>query len=150
MKPTDAKIEFEKFIVKSRTTISSLTPAIGIQLMLEFYRQTRVDNCPLDQDADMLLYQCGTYDWGKGSYFQIGITRQFIETGWEGDDGISQLSLCFYFDPSKEFKQLEQGDCWCDSPNDLSRFESYIKDSTAYEKVQHTSPAKLEIEYSKV
>jgi len=79
------------------TTIAALTPANSITQILEFYKQIRADNCSINEDGDMLLYQWGTYNWGEGAYFQWDITRQFIETGFEGDDGMSQLSLCFYF-----------------------------------------------------
>jgi len=150
MNPITAKSEFEKFVSQSGVTIAALTPGVGIHLMLEFYEQIRADNCPIDQDGDMLLYQWGVYDWGEGAYFQIDITRQFIEAGLEGDDGMSQLSICFNFYPSDEFKQLEQGDRWCGSPAELSYFESYIKTNAAYIKVENANPTKLEVEYSKI
>jgi len=150
MKPITAKAEFEKFIRESGTTIDALAPANSIRLILEFYKQIRADNCPITEDGDMLLYQWGTYNWGDGTYFQWDITRQFIETGFEGDDGMSQLSLCFYFYPSEEFKELKWGNCWCSSPIKLLDFESYIKTSTAYLKVATTNPTKVEIKYSKI
>lgn len=100
MRPITAESVFEKFISQSGATIVTLTPSVGIHLMFEFYKQVRADNCPVDEDGDMLLYQWGTYNWGEGTYFQLDITRQFIEAGFEGDDGISQLSMRFYFYPS--------------------------------------------------
>ena len=148
--PITAKSEFEKFISQSGAKIATLTPAVGIYLMFEFYKQIRADNCPVDEDGDMLLYEWGIYDWGEGSYFQLDITRQFIETGFEGDDGISQLSMRFYFYPSEEFKQLEWGNHWCISPTELSEFKSYVTTNAAYLKVANANPTKLDIEYSKV
>jgi hypothetical protein len=150
MNPATAKAEFEKFINQSGSTVSKLTPTGGIHLMLNFYKEIRADNCPIDEDGDMLLYQWGTYNWGEATYFQFDITRQFVEAGFEGDDGISQLSLCFYFHPSDEFKQLDHGHRWCSSLIELSDFESYIKTNIAYLKVAKVTPIKLEIEYSKV
>jgi hypothetical protein len=150
MKPITAKAEFEKFASQSGATIAALTPDVGIHLMLKFYQQIRADNCPIDQDGDMLLYQWGTYDWGDGTYFQLDITRQFIEAGLEGDDGTSQLSIRFYFYPSEDYKKLEWGNRWCSSPGELSHFESYIKANTTYIKVANANPTKLEIEYSKI
>ena len=150
MRPITAESEFEKFISQSGAKIATLTPAIGIHLMFEFYKQVRADNCPIDKDGDMFLYEWGTYDWGEGTYFQLDITRQFIETGFEGDDGISQLSMRFYFYPSEEFQHLEWGNRWCDSPTELSHFKSYVTTNAAYLKVANANPTKLDIEYSKV
>jgi hypothetical protein len=150
MKPITAKAEFEKFVRKSGTTIARLAPENGIRLMLEFYKQIRADNCPIDEDGDMLLYQWGTYNWGEGPYFQCDITRQFIETGFEGDDSISQLSMCFYFCPSEELKELKSGNRWCSSPTELSDFESFIKANATYLRFATADPAKIKVKYSKI
>ena len=150
MNPANAKVEFEKFISQSGSTVAELTAKGGIHLMLEFYKQIRADNCPIDEDGDMLLYQWGTYNWNESTFFQFDITRQFIEAGFEGDDGMSQLSLCFYFHPSNDFMELEHGHRWCSSPRELSNFESYIKTNIAYLRVAEVTPTKLEIEYSKI
>ena len=125
-------------------------PFDGVRLMIDFYQQFRFDNCSVDDNGDMLLYQWGTYDWGPGSLFQFDVTRQFIESGFEGDDGMSQLSLCFYFYPSEEFEELKSGNRWCESPRDLASFESFIKESPAYNKVANKKPVKIEVSYSKI
>jgi len=149
MKPITAKPEFENFVRQSGATFTALTPANGIHLMLEFYKYIRADNCPIGEDGDMLLYQWGIYDWGEGTYFQCDITRQFIEVGFEGDDGMSQLPICFYFHLSKEFKELKSGKHWCSSPTELSDFESYIKANATYPKIANANPTKIEVKYSK-
>ena len=150
MKPITAKAEFEKFIVEWGATSVALTPANSINLMIEFYKQIRAENCPINEDGDMLLYQWGTFNWGEDMYFQWGITRQFIETGFEGDDGMSQLSLCFYFHSSEDFNSLRSGNRWCSSLRDLLDFESYIKTNTAYLKAATANPTRIEIKYSKI
>jgi hypothetical protein len=45
MKPKTAKKEFERFIKESSKTRDALTPAEGIQLVLDFYRQVRAEDC---------------------------------------------------------------------------------------------------------
>ena len=125
-------------------------PSDGVRLMLNFYKQSRFDNCPVEKNGDMLLYQWGTYDWGSGSFFQFDMTRQFIESGFEGDDGMSQLSLRFYFHPSQELEKLGSGDRWCESPSELVSFERYVKESFAYTKVANLKPEKVEISYSQI
>ena len=150
MKPANAKYNFENFIKKSKFSFDELTLAYGIDLMFDFYGQIRADNCPVNKNGDMLLYEWGNYDWGKGMYFQCSITRQFIEAGFEGDDGMSQLIMCFYFYPPDGFEELKRGERWCDTPSDLSSFKAYIKESAAYIKVASIKPTKVEIRYSKI
>ena len=150
MKPKTAKREFERFIKESGKKRGTLTPAEGIQLMLDFYWQVRAENCPLDENGDMLLYQWGTYDWGDGRFFQCDITRQFILAGTEGDDGMSQLSFTFYFHPSAEFDALKAGNRWCASPAALAAFQSFVTGTDAYRVVASSTPVKLSLEYGGV
>ena len=150
MNVANSQVELENFLKRSGMSKEELIPSEGIRLMLDFYKQSRFKNCPADEYGDMLLYQWGTYDWGSGPFFQLDITRQFIEAGFEGDDGISQLSMYFYFYPSKEFEELKSGDRWCENPLEIPGFERYIKESSAYTKVANRKPAKMEISYSRV
>lgn len=150
MNVAKSQVELENFLERSGILKQELIPSDGVRLMLDFYQQSRFENCPAQENGDMLLYQWGTYDGGSGLFFQFDITRQFIESGLEGDDGISQLSMRFCFYPSPEFEDLKSGNHWCESPRELSSFESYIKNSSAYTKVANRKPAKTEISYSKI
>lgn len=74
MKPADVKTELEQRI----SSLSDLTPADGFRLMLDGYRDIRVEGCDLEADGDMLLFQWGTYDFGTGETFELNLTRQFL------------------------------------------------------------------------
>lgn len=148
MKPRFAKIEFEKFVGQSGAAVAMLEPSEGIRLMLDFYKQIRAEGCLIGEDGDMLLYEWGTYDWGEGPFFQCDITRQFIEVGSEGDDGMSQLSMRFYFQPSEEFESLKSGNHWRSSLAEVTDFESFIKANAAYRAVVTANPVKVSLEYS--
>jgi hypothetical protein len=88
MKPGDALRELERLLKARGATSSKVSVRDGIEAMLDFYRNTRADDCSLDDDGDMLLFQWGTSDWGKGPEFDLGITRQFIR----GDGGRRHLA----------------------------------------------------------
>ena len=60
--------------------------------MLAFYESMRFDDVDLAADGDMLLYQWGTYDWGRGASFEFDITRQLILGAGEDEDISSCLS----------------------------------------------------------
>src|SRR5438067_2763877 len=135
MKPESAESELLRRVVGAGRTLTSLQPAEGIDLMLDFYRNERVDGCPVADDGDMLLYQWGCYDWGDGESFELDITRQLIDAGGEDED-IRQLSLTFRFVPNATLRALGDGNQWCSSPAGLSEFRSFINASAAFSAVR--------------
>jgi hypothetical protein len=152
MTPKNAKQELEKR-KDSSTPISSLTPVQGIRLMLDFYRDVRVDGCELDEDGDTVLVQWGTYDFGEGRSFQFDLTRQFTaaELKDEDDDSaMSQLSFTFHFTPSAQFEALKDGNRWCRTPDELKDFEAFITGSDAHRAVATAPPQKVTLEYGGV
>ena len=150
MKAKSSKLELERSIQQAGSELLALTPAEGIRHMLEFYRQVRVENCPLDEDGDMLLFQWGTYDWGQGRFFQCDITRQFIESQSDDDPGMTQLSLTFNYSPSAQLDALKAGNLWCKSPDGLAEFESFVKATEAYRAVARSKPTKISLEHGAV
>jgi hypothetical protein len=150
MIPEDAKLGLERRIAQSSKSLSELTPGEGIELMLDFYRDVRVEGCPLEDDGDMLLFQWGTYDWGHGPLFEFDTTRQFGESALEGDDAISQLSFTFHFTPSAQIDLLGQGSRWCYTPEGLSDFAAFIASTAVYRTVAEFRASKVTLTYSRV
>jgi hypothetical protein len=75
----------------------------------------------------MLLYQWGVYDdVGGGRSFHFDLTRQFMLTDSDGDDGMSQLSLTLHFKPTPELEGIEDSNEWCHAPDDLEEFREFI------------------------
>ena len=152
MKPENALEEFKKLV--SEKTTGVITPAQGIDLMIEFYETTRADHCDIDCDGDMLLFEWGIYDWGNGEFFEYSITRQFIfpitcvddEDEWE-DDAIYQLKLNFLFEPTEILRKVESGSVWCERPAQIADFKVEIKENKASEIANSIKPAKVEISF---
>ena len=152
MTPENAQQELQKRIKQTGTPMTGLTPALGVRLMLDFYRDVRADGCELDEDGDMLLFQWGTYDFGEGRSFQFDITRQFILALPEDEDddsAMSQLSFTFHFTPSAQFDALK-GNRWCSTPDDLKDFETFITDGDVYRAVATARPEKVTLDYGGV
>ena len=143
MKSSDSLREFESSIGHE---VSALTPEQGVMAMLQFYREKRVVDCDLEQDGDMLLFQWGTYDWGKGLRFEFDITRQFIGASGE-DENIWQLSLTFLFSPTDELRRLGSDNRWCSRPDQSVEFESFIVNSLAFRAVASRLDAVPERDY---
>jgi len=127
--------------------LSSLTPADGVAAMISFYCDERADGCLFDDDADMLLFQWGTYDWGQGESFEFNITRQLILGGVSEDENIWQLSLTFKFTPDDQLRQLKPGNRWCRSSGDIRPFQDFIHDSEPYRIVADRRPSLVQLDY---
>ena len=148
MKPSRSAKEFKKFAESSGKRISEVSASDAVELMLEFYRKIRATNCPIDDNGDMLLYQWGVYDWGKGETFNIDITRQFIIKGSSGDEGMSQLSFTLHFTPSEKLHKIRDGNRWCESLSELEDFREFILNSEAYQAIRDLRPARVELDWS--
>jgi hypothetical protein len=149
MQPENTATEFVKFMLQCGLDRASLNVERGVQAMLVFYRDQRVDGCRLESDADMLLYQWGVYDWGRGQgeSFELDITRQLCLNGSSDDEDIWQLSLTFKFSPTDPLRGLRKGDRWCSSPSELAEFERFIRATEAFQALATATPAMVDLRY---
>ncbi len=146
MKSKHAKREFERHLASRGLEVSKLTPDQGVDAMLSFYRDVRAGDCNVAEQGDMLLYQWGVYDWGKGSRFELDLTRQFVAGGGEDED-IWQLHLTFRFEPANDLQAVGEGNRWCQSPAELETFAGFITSHPAKAAVEHRSGGAVEIYY---
>ncbi|WP_156116764.1 hypothetical protein [Massilia sp. 9096] len=143
MKPSESVKAFEDFASAKGVNLRVSTPRAGIQAMLEFQAEVTCAAC----SEDLLLYEWGTYDWGSGKYFELAITRQFIEAQLDDDDAISQLSLIYKYVPRHELEILGVGNQWQDGPAD---FRQFISGSASFALVADAIPDQVEISHSYV
>jgi hypothetical protein len=126
--------------------------------MLAFYRTVRAVDCDLAVDGDMLLFQWGTHNWGRGEHFSFNVTRQLIpaepELGAdeeeERDPGIWQLSLTLAFTPDTPLRLLGTGNRWCHHPDDLETFSAEVRSLSVFGAVANRRPEKVELHYENV
>jgi len=112
--------------------------------MCSFYKDVRCDDVALDRDGHMLLFQWGTYDWGKGKHFKVDITRQLIRGGGDDED-IWQLHLTHCFLPSDVLSGLGGDDRWCVTPDELAAFEVFIEQHPSMELVGSSNDGRIEL-----
>jgi hypothetical protein len=133
--PQNARQEFENFLsnrILHQRDLNNL--ADGCEALFDFYRYLRPHGRVFEQqeDADMLLFQWGTYDWGTGEHFSLNLTRQLIVSEDAEDDDIWQLRLTFEFEPDNQLRTLGRGDKWCCSLSELPEFREYVYQSAAF------------------
>ena len=117
--------------------------------MFSFFQAVPAAGCE-GPDSDMLLYQWGAYDWGKGLHFELNITRQFIEQDLQDDDAISQLSLTYRFEPTPECVAFGDGNRWCHSHDELASFQEFVSSSAAFIALARMRPVAVELTHSYV
>jgi len=144
MKPDSALSHFKKRLGRDE---SQLVPRAGIDEMIRFFRDERAEGCLLENDQDMLLYQWGVYDWGKGESFELDITRQLISTDAADDDDIWQLSLTFRYSPSAELRAVPPGNRWCENLSAVDEFAGFIAQSRAFQAFAELTPNAVELRY---
>lgn len=115
---------------------------------VDFYREQPFGGLDPADDADMLLFQFGCYDWGDGEWFELGLTRQFAHRTPEGE--LSQLHADFYFEPEPDLRALGADDKWCPSPAQASAFLAEILASPALGAVRIRRPVRREIWWERV
>lgn len=145
MKSAKAEKEFRKFVENHGLAIERLTPYLALDAMFAFYREIPASDC-LECEQDMLLFQWGTYDWGKGRHFEIDITRQFIRGEGEDDD-IWQLSLTVRVPPEPALEALERGHRWCQCREDLELFQGFVAASAAFKAVGQREDGRTELRF---
>ena len=146
MDAREIESSFRDFAKGHAIDLQAAPPAVGVPAMIRFYSDLRADGCdkPLH---DMLLFQWGTYDKGKGQHFELDITRQVVLPDEEDDDAIWQLHLTYGFSPTRELSKLGAGDRWCESPKEVTAFRTYVRSTPAFTAVAHRSPKYVDVQY---
>lgn len=141
----DALSEFRGFLTKLRVDLPRVSPRQAVDAMLAFFRDVEVSDCDPDADGDMLLFQWGTYDRGRGRHFELDITRQLIPRGRD-DDNIWQLSFTLKFLPTSELAALGASNRWCHSRADLPAFTAFVTSSPAFRAVADSVAGQPELD----
>jgi len=131
MKPNESVAKLTEYFLMRGVPIGDCTPREGFEQFFSFHESVKAEGCE-DPGNDMLLFQWGVYDWGKGKFFELNITRQFIENSLEDDDAISQLSLTFKYEPNAAFEAISAGSAWSDGPSTFPTFPEHVFASSAF------------------
>jgi hypothetical protein len=115
--------------------------------VIGFYRDEPVAGVLHEPDADRLLFQYGTYDWGEGPAFEIDVTRQFAHAP---DGALSQLHATAYYAPDAHLQALGADDVWFDGRADADRFAQEVLASPAIAAVRVRPPLRRIISWEMV
>src|SRR6266849_2588387 len=71
VKPVASKKRFLQVLKAKGYKLASLSPADGIAVMLDWYREERADGCDLRQGGDMFIVPMGLLRLGRGRVLRI-------------------------------------------------------------------------------
>ena len=145
MNPRELDRAFKSFLDSRQVDVVAAESAVGVRAMLDFYAQERADGFDPSREQDMLLFQWGTFDWGRGEHFELDMTRQVVLPDEVDDDAIWQLHLTYRFAVSPGLSGLGSGDKWCASPSELAGLERYIASSPVTEALAGRLDASVEV-----
>jgi hypothetical protein len=146
MNAKNVKKEFLRYLAARGESVQKITPSRALESVLAFYLEVRAEGCDLTADQNMLLFQWGTYDWGKGEHFEVDLARQFIFGDGEDED-VWQFHVMFRFAPIELFRQLANGDRWCKSLEELPEFTSFVRGHPATLAVGSRTDAVASLDY---
>jgi hypothetical protein len=150
MNPEASVEAYQSYLNKVGLKLERMSVKDLADTALSFYREVPADGLDESEDSDMLLYQWGVFDFGRGEHFKFDITRQFITAKGEDDDALSQFRITAYFVPTAEMRQLQASNRWCESKGELGEFEAFIRDSEAYRIAKNAILLKIEASWSYV
>ena len=133
--------EYKKWIEKNVNDgqLSNVDEMINISLTL--FQKLKVKGLVSDyEDGDMLLFQCGTYEGGKGKFLKFNITRQFIKID---EYEPYQLLMTLFFDPI----ECKSYDCWSNEFDDLEKWVENIKKTEGYKIAKESTSKKFEMAF---
>lgn len=128
--PRSAVDACKSFFIREGVNIDVLRLPTTIAAFFDFYGEERAIGCETGDDADMLLFEWGTFDWGDGEHFELGLARQLIFGA--DSKNVWQLKLTYAFKPTDAFRSLGAENRWCASPDELSRFREGVEQSDVY------------------
>ena len=143
MEYNETENEFKAFLIKNNQKLESLDPMTGIELMINFYIEYKMEDI---HDWDSLLFQYGVHDFGKGIWFEYDITREFaIKMDLDMDDVLFQLSLTFYYHPTEVLQNLKHVSKYCGLESETENFKQFILECEGTNLIKNLKKTKIRL-----
>lgn len=149
MKPADSVKVFESIYLPAGGREASPIRKL-LQSVWDFYRNERPSGLA-QVEGDMLLFQSGIYDWGSGPFFEIDLTRQFVESVRDVEEDVySQFHLTCYYAPDEKLAALARESRWCADMSELEDLTTWVEGHGVLSAVDNTPRLKTTISWELV
>ncbi|QEG22270.1 hypothetical protein MFFC18_21460 [Mariniblastus fucicola] len=144
MQRRNLESELRRHLDENDCDVAHSNPKSALDLVAGFYRIARFENCDLDNDGDMLLFQWGVNDLGDGEFFDVDFTRQLID-GSNDENLITQVSYRFRYRATDQFRSIESGNVWCEHIDLINRFSDDVRASRTFQLANRMTQSKIDI-----
>ena len=128
-----------------------MTPADLLNIAITFYETYPCDGCDPQEDADILLFQSGLYDCGKGKNFEVDFVRQFILNDDAGEyDHMEQLHCTFYYPASLAEGKNIDFNVWSIGCSSLADFRTKVTEADGFRLALEAKPRRIRIHQEQV
>lgn len=117
--------------------------------VMRAFADEHVEDVGPDKDCDGVLAEFGTWDWGQGEHFSVGLTRQFVFYDGDEYDHMAQLHCTFEYEPTAELQALGSGELWSFDMT-LDAFFAQALAMEGFGAVRGLKPRRLELSYGDV
>ena len=94
-----------------------------------------------EEDADMLLFQYGVYDWGNGKNLEIDFVRQLVK-----DEDIIQIHITLTIPFEEKFSTIESYEEWYNSFENKKTLEEWKNEIETMQIFQQIDSLKYNLE----
>ncbi len=144
MNQTILENSFLEYLQGKGLDLQGLSLVTFPHLFIEYFQTIKFERFNQRNDGDMLLFQCGNFDWGKGRFFEVNFTRQLYEIFADESHQILQFGITFYYD-SESFSNTKSFNKWsCDFQN-LEHFQQFIIKSEPFLYATSQTQEKIEV-----
>lgn len=149
MRAVESRKMLEELIRQANLRLDTILPEQLIKVFLDFYANQRSEDCQIDTDGDMLLFQWGIYESILGPNFHLSMTRQFA-VGGDDDAELYQLELDLEYLPTEALVLAGSGNRWCERPEkgQMKDFDEFIRNSLAFQSTRGERPVNVTLDYS--
>src|SRR5208282_2224013 len=154
MDQTDARVLLRSlidvFVDADGKTEEDLTTADLLDLALEFY-EVPCRGCGREDGGDVMLFQCGVYDWGQGTGLLVDFMRQFSIMDTVGDiSQVEQLRATLFYPAELAADKDVAIALWTSECASLADFRQRVEESAAYRLTENVRAERLKIEQERV
>lgn len=144
MNQTFLENSFVEFLQAKDFNFKEISLKNFLNLFIEYFEEIKFKGFNEENDGDMLLFQYGNYDWGKGRKFEVNFTRQLYEIFPDESHQILQLGITFYYD-CESFSNVKSFNKWSCESESLEDFLHIIFDSDGFQNALLQNPNNKEI-----
>ena len=146
MLPGEVERRFRQRLAAFREDWWRLGPERLLDELLGAYREERVEGCDPEAEEDLLLFQCGRFDWGDGEEFELDLVRQLTFRDARGEyDHLGQLHVTLFYPVEIAGDAELEFSLWSSECASLEQFAERVRSTAGFALACRHAPRRGEL-----